>query len=98
MKKARSSTVKQNGKNSKHSSRNKKNAPAKNPRKVSVKKTNSKITEGRKSFPIVGIGGSAGGLEAFSTFLQHLPSGLGMAYVYIQHLSPSHESFLPQIL
>src|SRR5438105_2888322 len=51
-----------------------------------------------KSFPIVGIGGSAGGLEAFSNFLEHLPTDLGMAYIYIQHLSPSHESFLPQIL
>jgi len=51
-----------------------------------------------KSFPIVGIGGSAGGLEAFSNLLEHLPADLGMAYVYIQHLSPSHESFLPQIL
>src|SRR4030095_13411613 len=51
-----------------------------------------------KSFPIVGIGASAGGLEAFSTFLEHLPPTLGMAYVYIQHLSPNHESYLPQIL
>src|SRR5436190_3293413 len=51
-----------------------------------------------KSFPIVGIGGSAGGLEAFSNLLEHLPTDLGMAYIYIQHLSPSHESFLPQIL
>jgi len=51
-----------------------------------------------KSFPVVGIGGSAGGLEAFSEFLQHLSPTLGMAYVYIQHLSPDHESFLSQIL
>jgi two-component system, chemotaxis family, CheB/CheR fusion protein len=49
-------------------------------------------------FPIVGIGGSAGGLEAFSTLLQNLPHDLGMAYVYIQHLSPHHESFLPEII
>lgn len=51
-----------------------------------------------KPFPIVGIGGSAGGLEAFSALLESLSSGLGMAYVFIQHLSPDHESFLPQIL
>jgi two-component system CheB/CheR fusion protein len=49
-------------------------------------------------FPVVGIGASAGGLEAFSELLEHLPSNLGMAYVYIPHLSPDHESFLPQIL
>src|SRR5215831_11951077 len=52
----------------------------------------------RLPFPIVGIGGSAGGLEAFSILLQNLPTDLGMAYVYIQHLSPSHESFLPEIV
>ena len=46
----------------------------------------------------MGIGGSAGGLEAFSELLRHLSPTLGMAYVYIQHLSPDHESFLPQIL
>jgi two-component system CheB/CheR fusion protein len=51
-----------------------------------------------KSFPVVGIGASAGGLEAFSAFLQQLPINLGMAYIYVQHLSPTHESFLPEIL
>jgi two-component system CheB/CheR fusion protein len=51
-----------------------------------------------KSFPIVGIGGSAGGMEAFSIILENLPADLGMAYIYIQHLSPNHESLLPQIL
>lgn len=51
-----------------------------------------------KPFPIVGIGGSAGGIEAFSSMLEHLPVDLGMAYIYIQHLSPNHESYLPDIL
>src|SRR5687767_173342 len=51
-----------------------------------------------KSFPIVGIGGSAGGLEACSQLLENLSPTLGMAYVYMQHLSPNHESFLSQIL
>jgi two-component system CheB/CheR fusion protein len=63
-----------------------------------AKKISAKKAEGIKPFPVVGIGGSAGGLEAFTTLLQHLPSNLGMAYVYIQHLSRSHESFLPEIL
>ncbi len=62
------------------------------------KSSKQKKAEGIKPFPIVGIGGSAGGLEAFTTLLQHLPSNLGMAYVYIQHLSPTHESFLPEII
>jgi two-component system, chemotaxis family, CheB/CheR fusion protein len=51
-----------------------------------------------KSFPIVAIGGSAGGMEAFSTLLENLPSDLGMAFIYIQHLAADHKSLLPQIL
>jgi len=66
--------------------------------KSQKKSATSKNTTDRLPFPIVGIGGSAGGLEAFSTLLQNLPRDLGMAYVYIQHLSPSHESFLPEII
>src|SRR5579863_3773828 len=50
------------------------------------------------SFPIVGIGASAGGLEAFIQLLKNLPPTLGMAYVFIQHLDPAHESLLPNIL
>jgi two-component system CheB/CheR fusion protein len=49
-------------------------------------------------FPIVGIGASAGGLEAFSDLLQALPAAPGMALILIQHLDPRHESMLPDIL
>jgi two-component system CheB/CheR fusion protein len=49
-------------------------------------------------FPIVAVGASAGGIEAFSRLLGELPSDTGMAYVLIQHLSPKHESMLPEIL
>jgi two-component system CheB/CheR fusion protein len=49
-------------------------------------------------FPVVGIGASAGGLEAFKTFLKALPAKSGMAYVFIQHLSPVYDSNLPEIL
>jgi two-component system, chemotaxis family, CheB/CheR fusion protein len=49
-------------------------------------------------FPVVAIGASAGGLEAISAFLKSLPAHTGMAYVYIQHLDPSHESMLTDIL
>ena len=52
----------------------------------------------RKAFPIVGIGASAGGLEAITQLLEHLPSTTGMAFVVIQHLDPSHASQLPEIL
>jgi len=49
-------------------------------------------------FPIVGIGASAGGLEAFSDLLRALPTDTGMAFVLVQHLSPSHPSQLADIL
>src|SRR5215203_4128068 len=69
--------------------------------KISAKKNDRKISKhpvDTKPFPVVGIGGSAGGLEAFSQLLSHLPADLGMAYVYVQHLSPNHESLLPEIM
>ena len=50
-----------------------------------------------KSF-IVGIGASAGGLEAFTELLQHLPEKTGMGFVLVQHLMPEHKSILPQLL
>jgi len=49
-------------------------------------------------FPVVGIAASAGGLEAFTSLLSHLPIDTGMAFVIIQHLSPDHESLLTEIL
>jgi two-component system CheB/CheR fusion protein len=48
--------------------------------------------------PVVCIGASAGGLEAFMQVLQHLPSNTGMAFVLIQHLDPTHPSMLTEIL
>jgi two-component system CheB/CheR fusion protein len=49
-------------------------------------------------FPIVGIGASAGGLEAFIQLLELLPPDTGMGFVFIQHLSPTHTSFLGEAL
>jgi two-component system CheB/CheR fusion protein len=49
-------------------------------------------------FPVVGVGASAGGLEAFSRLLGYLPPDTGMAFVLIQHLDPRHKSFLGQAL
>jgi two-component system, chemotaxis family, CheB/CheR fusion protein len=51
-----------------------------------------------ESFPVVGIGASAGGLEAFSELLHHLPENAGMAYVLVTHLDPKHSSHLREIL
>src|SRR5258707_12179093 len=52
----------------------------------------------RALFPIVGVGASAGGLEAFTQLLKALGSGTEMAYVLVQHLDPSHESALTDLL
>src|SRR5260370_14448290 len=50
------------------------------------------------SFPIVGIGASAGGLEAFTRLLKQLPADTGMGFVLVQHLDPVHESALTKLL
>src|SRR3954453_5845918 len=50
------------------------------------------------AFPIVGVGASAGGLEAVSQLLKALPVDTGMGFVLVQHLAPSHPSMLPEIL
>ena len=47
---------------------------------------------------VVGIGASAGGLEAFTQLLRALPVDTGMAFVLVQHLSPNHVSALAEIL
>ncbi len=50
------------------------------------------------AFPIVGVGSSAGGLSALTSFLSKLPTNTGMAFVFIQHLNPTHDSQLSVIL
>jgi len=50
------------------------------------------------AFPIVGIGASAGGLEALEQFFRHVPANSGMAFVLVQHLDPNHISMLTEIL
>src|SRR5260370_41513732 len=52
----------------------------------------------RDACAVVGIGASAGGLEAISHLLARLPPNTGMAYVLIGHLDPKHESNLVRIL
>src|SRR5260221_2772538 len=52
----------------------------------------------RQSFPIVGVGASAGGLEAFIQLLKAVPPQLGMAFVLVPHLDPSHESAMTELL
>jgi chemotaxis response regulator CheB len=54
--------------------------------------------EADRSFPVVGIGASAGGLEALTQLLDHLPADTGLAFVLIQHLAAHRESLLPELL
>jgi two-component system CheB/CheR fusion protein len=50
------------------------------------------------TFPIVGIGASAGGLEALEQFLARVPPGSGMAFVIVQHLDPTRKGIMPELL
>ena len=49
-------------------------------------------------FPIVGIGASAGGLEAMEQFFANVPEKSGLAYIVVQHLDPTHKGMLPELL
>ena len=51
-----------------------------------------------KRFPIVGIGASAGGLEALKTFFSRLPGDCGLAFIVVVHMSPKQPSLLPDLL
>lgn len=46
----------------------------------------------------IGIGASAGGLEALEQFFRKLPSSTGMAYIVVQHLSPDFKSLMDELL
>ncbi|MHC5082458.1 MAG: chemotaxis protein CheB [Planctomycetota bacterium] len=79
----------------------KNNKPA--PKKIAVKKkpTSKPVAISQKQaqdFPIVGIGASAGGLEAIEGFFSQTPSDTGMAFVIIQHLAPEHKSIMASLL
>ena len=50
------------------------------------------------SVPLVGIGASAGGLEALEAFFAHVPPDSGMAFVVVTHMDPRATSFLPELL
>ncbi len=62
----------------------------------SAKKSTAQTTG--KPFPIVGIGASAGGLEAFEQFFKNMPPDSGMAFILVPHLDPGHASMMPDLL
>ncbi len=63
----------------------------------SIKKERTPDAKSGK-FPIVGIGASAGGLEALEQFLKNVPDKSAMAYVVVQHLDPTQKGMLPELL
>ena len=58
----------------------------------------SRAPHGAESFPVVGLGASAGGLDACRRLLAVLPAGTGMAFILIQHLDPTHASMMVDLL
>ena len=50
------------------------------------------------AFPIVGMGASAGGLEAFTSFFNNMPADSHMAFILVVHLDPGHASMMPELL
>ncbi len=74
-------------------------SPASTVRRAVRKKTVAEVAASvGPAFPIVGIGASAGGLEALEQFLRAVPPASGMAFVIIQHLDPTRKGIMPQIL
>lgn len=66
---------------------------------IDIKTVNEKEKDTRKEPPfIIGIGASAGGLEALQQFFQHMPGNSGLSFVVIQHLSPDYKSLMADIL
>lgn len=68
--------------------------------RVTTKPVTSVVTRPstQPGFPIVGIGASAGGLEAFEEFFTEMPSKSGLAFVVVPHQHPGHVSLLPGLL
>src|SRR5205085_8371117 len=75
------------------------NVSVKSPtQKQSTSPTKQPSSSHKKSFPVAGIGASAGGLEAFTALLKHLATDTGMAFVVVQHLSSKSDGILPDLL
>ncbi|MCG7865150.1 MAG: chemotaxis protein CheR [gamma proteobacterium symbiont of Stewartia floridana] len=67
-------------------------------KKASSKPRVGTTIDHQEDVPVVGIAASAGGLKAFKALLSHLSGKMGMGFVLIQHLDPSHKSILTEIL
>lgn len=75
-----------------------KNSPKKITTSISPDTAEKAESTDNKGFPIVGIGASAGGLEALEQFFSNMPLNTGMAFVVIQHLDPTHQGLLTELI
>ena len=76
-------------------SRGKMSAPARPPKPA---RTKTKSPANRRPQFIVGIGGSAGSLEALEQFFSHMPPDQGIGFVLVPHLDPTHKGMMPELL
>ncbi len=65
---------------------------------VKKRKNTAKIAVPDSSFYVVGIGASAGGLEAIERFFENMPDSSGMAFIVVSHLDPKHISIMPELI
>jgi two-component system CheB/CheR fusion protein len=73
-------------------------AKSSRPRSTGAALLARELPHGPKDFPVVGIGASAGGLEACTILLGAMPPDNSMAFVLVQHLDPTHESMMAELL
>jgi two-component system CheB/CheR fusion protein len=74
----------------------KKTIPKRSP--IKKKKDTPEISSSDNSFYVVGIGASAGGLEALEKFFENMPGNSGMAFIVVTHLDPNHISIMPELI
>jgi chemotaxis methyl-accepting protein methylase/signal transduction histidine kinase/chemotaxis response regulator CheB len=76
----------------------KKKAPSKSASAKAKGAGKAKPAKAPQVVPVVGVGASAGGLEALQTFFDHMPGSSGLAFVVVQHLSPDYKSLMVELL
>lgn len=69
-----------------------------NPGKKARKNTNANKSTNEDLFYIVGLGASAGGLDAIERFFKNMPNNSGMAFIVVTHLDPDHVSIMPELV
>jgi len=74
------------------------NLVPRNARQIAAKSESTLPAENQNDTTIVAIGASAGGIEALTDLMNHLPSDTGLAFVLVQHLDPKHHSILTELL